>query len=236
MPRDEQVQRQARALGDPTRHRIFQLVVGAGGPIGVAALTEAVGLHHNAVRQHLAKLVDAGLVRESVAPVSGRGRPRLQYEPDPAARGRWVAHGPYERLSGWLAEVIRTGDDAFEVGRRVGRADTVVTGVDAAAGAAAPDPVAVLVDRMAADGFDPVLARRRDRIEITLATCPFESTAVADPDTVCELHRGIAVGVAETAGGVVVDELVRKDPRRANCRLRCHEVERTVEHVSEGAA
>ena len=37
-----------------------------------------------------------------------------------------------------------------------------------------------------------------------------------------QLHRGIATGVAESAGGIVVDELIAKDPRRADCRLRCH--------------
>jgi hypothetical protein len=56
-----------------------------------------------------------------------------------------------------------------------------------------------------------------------LRTCPFATTALADPDTVCSLHLGIAEGVAELADGrVVVDELIPHDPRRANCRLRLH--------------
>ena len=56
-----------------------------------------------------------------------------------------------------------------------------------------------------------------------LRTCPFASIALADPDTVCSLHLGIAEGVAEVAGGrLAVDELVPHDPRRAKCRLRLH--------------
>jgi hypothetical protein len=32
----------------------------------------------------------------------------------------------------------------------------------------------------------------------------------------------MAAGVAELAGGVVIDDLVRHDPRRGQCRLRVH--------------
>ena len=37
--RDRDVQRQAKALGDPTRHAIFRAVADAPGPVDVAALT-----------------------------------------------------------------------------------------------------------------------------------------------------------------------------------------------------
>lgn len=53
-------------------------------------------------------------------------------------------------------------------------------------------------------------------------TCPFATAALADPATVCDLHFGLAHGVAETFGGIVIDELVAREPRRGSCRLRCH--------------
>lgn len=220
------LQLQARALGDPTRHRIFRLVADAPQPIGVAELTREVGLHHNAVRQHLARLVEAGLVVESVAPPHGRGRPALRYVVDPTVESRWDVRGPFERLSWWLAEVIRTGDTPFEVGRRVGRRrrDRI-----AASGGDEVGGVDAVAAEMAVNGFEPQVRRRGDRVEIVLANCPFESAAAAEPGTICELHRGIATGVAEVAGGVVVDELVVKDSARAGCRLRC-----SVEPPREG--
>jgi DNA-binding transcriptional ArsR family regulator len=58
----QDVQREARALGDPTRHRLFRYIVDAPLPAGVSELTDHVRLNHNAVRQHLAVLKDAGLV------------------------------------------------------------------------------------------------------------------------------------------------------------------------------
>ena len=209
------MQQQARALGDPTRHGIFQYLVDADQPVTVAELTDHFGLNHNAIRQHLAKLLDAQLVVEDHEQSGGRGRPRLLYVVDPRAESRWGVAGPYERLSLWLSEMVRTGDTPVEVGRRVGRRRRLGPNVDG-------DPVAVIVDQMARHGFDPTVKRTGDKVELKLQTCPFASTALADPDTICELHLGIAEGIAERVDGLVVDELIPRDPRRANCRLRCH--------------
>ena len=210
-----ELQQQARALGDPTRHRIFRYVVDAGRGVSVAELTDHLGLNHNAIRQHLAKLVDAELLTETKDPAKNRGRPRYMYALDPRAESRWGVLGPYERLSLLLAEVVRTGDPPLEVGRRAG-------GRQRLGGSAGSEPVAELVDQMARLGFEPVSTRRGDDVEISLSTCPFSTAAVTDPDTVCALHLGMAQGLAEGLDGLVVDELVPRDPRRANCRLRCH--------------
>jgi len=194
---------------------MFRFIVDAGQPVDVADLTGYLGLHHNAIRQHLAKLVEAGLVVEATAPPTGRGRPRLWYTPSPSADSRWGLTGPYERLTLLLAEIIRTGDSPVDVGRRVGRQSSGVTSDDA-------DPVEALVGAMARHGFEPVAKRRGYQVEIVLGACPFETTALADPDTVCGLHLGLAYGAADAAGAVVVDELLMRDPRLGTCRLRCH--------------
>lgn len=208
------LQQEARALGDPTRHAIFQHLAGASGPVDVAALTQLLGVHHNAIRQHLAKLVDVGLVTESPAASGGRGRPRLVYEVGPGVESRWGVPGPYERLSLLLAEMVRTGQSAIDVGRAAGRRAAVSPG-------AAGDSVDLLATAMTRQGFEPEVRRRRGGTEIVLQVCPFASTALVDPDTVCALHLGMAEGVAEGTR-VTVDDLIRKDPRRAGCTLRLH--------------
>lgn len=215
------LQRQARALGDPTRHSVFRYVVDAGRPVFVAELVEHLGFNHNSIRQHLAKLVDAGLVREQTSPAQGRGRPRLVYMVAPATHERWGAVGPYEQLSMWLAEIVRTGDSPVEVGRRVG---AQVGGDEPGRESGGPtaDPIGEFVDRMAGLGFEPSVRRRGEGYDVTLHACPFSSTAVADPATVCDLHLGLAQGVASRISGLVIDELEAKDPRRAQCHLRCH--------------
>ena len=127
------IQQQARALGDPTRHRVFTYLVDADRPVGVVELTDHFGLNHNAIRQHLAKLSDAGLVVGTRVPTGGPGRPRVMYSVDPTASSRWGVTGPYERLSLMLTEIVRTGDSPEDVGRRTGaqyRSDAAVSAHD----------------------------------------------------------------------------------------------------------
>jgi len=209
------IQLQARALGDPTRHRIFEYLCDAAGPVGVAELTELCGLHHNAVRQHLATLVDAGLVAHATPLAGGRGRPRLQFVVDPSADSRWGVTGPYEKLAMLLTEVVRTGDTPVEVGRRAGARQRL------GAGAGVAEPVTWLTRQMAEQGFEPSVRTTGDRVDMTLQVCPFVSAVLTDADTVCQIHLGIAQGLAEAVGGIEVEELEPHDPRRAHCHLRC---------------
>lgn len=216
------LQIQARALGDPTRHEIFQYLADVDAAVDVAELTAHFELNHNAIRQHLARLVDAGLVTESAAPPTGRGRPRLRYVVDPSTESRWGVTGPYERLAMLLTEILRSGDTPVEVGRRAGSRQRLGEQLR-------DEPVTSFVEQMARQGFEPVLRRRGNAVDVTLQTCPFASAVLTDPDTVCELHLGLAQGVAEAVGGIVVDELEPKDPRRAHCRLRCRLTDSTDE-------
>ena len=219
------LQQQARALGDPTRHDIFRYIAESNGAVHVAELTEHFGFNHNAIRQHLAKLVDASLVTESTAAVTGRGRPRLAYEVDPTAESRWDITGPYERLALLLSEVVRTGDNPVDVGRRAGRRGRLG---DPSAPTSSSDPAAAIVDEMAQRGFAPRTRPSRDPAddasadtgEIVLENCPFATAALADPDTICALHLGLAHGAADRVEGLTVDELIPRDPRQANCVLR----------------
>lgn len=214
------LQQQAKALGDPTRHAIFRYIADADAEgdvdVDVAQLTADAGVNHNAVRQHLAKLVEAGLVVEGQRRGGGRGRPKLVYRIAPSAESRWGVPGPYERLSHLLAEIVRTGDTPVDVGRRSferrAGTETVADG----------DPVALLVDEMDRAGFQPTARRSDDHAVVSLGVCPFASTAATDPDTVCDLHLGMALAIADATEGLVIDELVRRDPHRAGCRLRCH--------------
>jgi predicted ArsR family transcriptional regulator len=205
------LQVEARALGDPTRHAVFRYLVDAGRPVGVAELTEHFGFNHNAIRQHLAKLVAAGLVLESTATAKGPGRPPLVYEVAPASSGRWDVTGPFERLSRLLLEIIRTGDSPVDVGRRAADQFRVA----APSGSALRDvPVA-----MSRQGFAPEVRAGRTVSDVVLHECPFASVARVDREVVCGLHLGIAEGLADGTDGVV-DELVAYDPRQAQCRLR----------------
>ncbi len=215
-------QQQARALGDPTRHRIFRYLAESAQPVGVGELTDYLGLNHNAIRQHLTKLVDARLVVQETAPPQGRGRPRLLFHVDPGADQTWGAGTAYQRLSLLLVDMLKTGDSAIEVGRRAASLELHVSGRDR------DHPIQALGKAMRRGGFDPVLTTDGDPAEFILRHCPFADTASADPQTICALHLGLAQGLADQLEGVVVDELEPHDPRQAGCRLRFHLVDNEV--------
>lgn len=207
---ETEIQREARALGDPTRYSIFRRIADADGPLSVAELTAFVGLNHNAVRQHLAMLKDAGLVSEERELRTRPGRPSLLYRLHPEAAGKWSTLGSYEWLARLLAEAVHEGASVRDVGRRDGRRRGASDGGDA-------------VDRMEVEllrgGFRPTRVDRATTTDFVLGRCPFEEVAATNPHEVCQLHLGLAEGLADSLGDVTVERLVKKDPRRAGCRL-----------------
>lgn len=209
---DEELQLEARALGDPTRHRLFRCIADARGPVGVAELTAFVRLNHNAVRQHLAVLKGARLVVEEVEERSRPGRPRLLYRLHPEASGRWGTASAYAWLASLLSDAVRRRQDPRQVGRQDGHRR-------AAEIAGSGERVDLLETEIARRGFRPTRIERGRRIEFVLGRCPFVDVADSDPDTVCQLHLGLAEGLTEGLGGFEVERLVAKDPHRAGCRL-----------------
>jgi predicted ArsR family transcriptional regulator len=204
----DDAQREARALADPTRHAVYRHIADATAPVRVADLAASFAVHPNAIRQHLAKLEQASLVIRSATPTGATGRPAATYVAAPTE-----GQG-YEHLARLLAEVIRTGDQPYEVGRRRGR-----TQAEATRGTV--DATGALVEEMARLGFEPsVTPTGSGDVEIALHHCPFAGVAREDPAVVCALHEGIAAGIGEALGGIEVQGIEAHDPRRQPCLLR----------------
>ncbi len=218
-PFDQMSQADAEALADPTRFRLFDVLRRADGPMTVADLTAVVGVHHTAVRQHLAKLRDAGLVTEERAAPSGRGRPHLLYRIRLGQASGAGVSGAYQRLAVLLAAAVRSGRSAREVGREAGREVARETALEAQE-PDQQDPVRIVVDEAERLGFRPAVEDTDTGVDVVLRHCPFRDVAADDPETVCSLHLGMAEGVAEEAGGLDVLGMVVNDPYRAGCRMQ----------------
>ena len=212
MVNEDETQLKARALGDPTRYQLFRYIVDAEQPVGVSELTEYIQLNHNAVRQHLAVLKDAELVIDELEDRDRPGRPRLLYRLHPEAAGSWGTAGPYAWLAKLLGDALRRKLDPRQAGRQDGHrraADLAGTG----------DSSDLIEEEMTRRGFRPTRIEKGGRLDFVLKRCPFVEVAHEDPDTVCQLHLGLAEGLTEGLGGLSVDRLVAKDARRAGCRL-----------------
>ena len=206
------VQREARAVGDPTRYRLFRYIVDSDRPVGVAELTAYVQLNHNAVRQHLAVLKEAELVVEEVEIRDTPGRPRLLYRLHPEAAGKWETSGPYAWLAGLLSDAVKHKRSSREVGTQDGlRRGLEYSGIG--------DSVDAMEQELIRSGFRPTRSERGRQVDFVLGRCPFAEVAAGNPDTVCQLHLGLAEGLAQGLGGLTVDRLTARDPHRAGCRL-----------------
>jgi predicted ArsR family transcriptional regulator len=210
----ELVQRQARALGDPTRYDIFRFIAAASGPVRIATLAEYLGFNHNAVRQHLAKLTEAGLVTEERSSAITTGRPPLEFRLAPGAMGSWGAPGPYELLALLLLDIARGARTPADAGADAGRALAAMSVQGA-------DALDILETEMARRGFEPRRETNGPVTELVLERCPFLAAASASPEVVCEIHRGLAAGILE---GMHADRQVRdlivRPPAQAGCRLQ----------------
>ena len=214
MTTDEELLRQSRALGDPTRLAVFCYLRDAGGPVSVAELTRHFGLNHNAIRQHLAKLQGADLVVGERGAPTGPGRPPLRYRPSPGAAGRWGGTSPYETLSLMLLELVDGQSSPRDVGRRTGRQLARDYGPDA-------DALEIVEGVARRMGFEPRAVPTDSGADVVLEHCPLATTAAAAPGVVCELHLGIAEGIADVANDTAtIAELVVQPPHRAGCRIR----------------
>ena len=61
-----------------------------GGSATILELAEATGLHQNTAREHLHRLIEAGLVRSETIPRSGKGRPQLRYFAEDRAAAKYA--------------------------------------------------------------------------------------------------------------------------------------------------
>ncbi|MFT7648781.1 MAG: putative ArsR family transcriptional regulator [Candidatus Poriferisodalaceae bacterium] len=208
-----EMQRQAKALADPSRFRLFHHITEAEDPVGVAELTELLGFNHNAIRQHLAILVDAGLVAATNEIRTVRGRPRKQYSirADALHAFRSVS-GSYERLAELLLEVAATDSEPYDVGFRAGRPANASNSDETSETAT----VANLIRQLAVDGFEPI---ETDNSTITLSHCPFADVAVQNQSVVCELHRGLIDGQLAVHDRELTGDLSPRHPHDAGCRV-----------------
>lgn len=194
----------ARALADATRAELRRILVSSDKPMRVAELAEMLDVHHTVVRQHMKVLSDAGLVTSERLPVSSRGRPSTGW------RGVAIAPESYRQLSTMLVEAVRHGtsprDQGVVSGRRLG-------------GQGRPG-VEAIVTEAAVMGFRPRTRLRGDgRVDVILQECPYADVAEFDPHVVCDLHWGIAEGIAVACGDVVVEGFDVRPPHRAGCRI-----------------
>jgi predicted ArsR family transcriptional regulator len=128
----------------------------------------------------------------------GRPQHRWSLAPDAPSLGLEPPATPLlaSMLAGLATVAGASPEEAREVGEAQGRA--------AASDVDAEDCVAALVDELDRLGFDPALAADDETATVAFTRCPFAAFATANPQLVCNLHRGMVEGFVEAVGGATV--------------------------------
>lgn len=201
-PADDAVRH--RVLAVPSRAALLRALRRAAVPVTVQDLAAEVGLGVSTAREHLAALVDTGLVERTVEHRQARGRPHTLYAAavEPGDGERWVR----EHLSRVL--LAGYGRDLAAPGAAAQEAAVALAGTPPAAAAGDADPdvaregqLAALRAHFARLGYDPDTAP--DGTGVRLRRCPVLDLARERADVVCAVHLGLARTVLARAGGPV---------------------------------
>jgi predicted ArsR family transcriptional regulator len=156
-------------------------------------------LHPNTVREHLDRLIRAGLVVRARARPAGRGRPAWLYEATPVTSG---ASDYVDLATALSAAMLRVSPDP--------RHDAELAGEDwgrdlARRRQAAPttpeearDHVVAILDDL---GFAPRQDDPLDPSRVRLTRCPLLDAARRNPRIVCNVHLGMLRGALTEYGG-----------------------------------
>lgn len=185
-----------RLLGDPARLQIVEAI--ATEPRLISELTALTGLHRNTVREHLGRLIDAGLIAAEPSAPAGPGRPAVRYRLRdrlglPGAEQTLLINSLLRLVAGaYRAEASAEAEqEGYLLGRQLaaaGKPDTV--------DAALAQVIAILRDL----AFAPELESGDEVKRIALHRCPF---AVSPDDQrgtiICAFHLGLIRGVMDVA-------------------------------------
>jgi predicted ArsR family transcriptional regulator len=234
-------------LEEPTRRRLYEMVVAGGQPVGRDDAAEALGISRELAAFHLDRLAGAGLLdveyrRRNGKTGPGAGRPAKLYR---RASGEVAVSLParhYDLAADLMATAIERLDPGVgaEALAAVARERGAATGADARRTldrAEPPAGIETLVAALRDAGFEPDVDAEAGTVG--LRNCPYRALAGAHRDLTCGMNLAWAEGVIEGLASPVDVELA---PGAGRCcvvfhdRTRCEAVTTDGEHPAAGAA
>ncbi|MGN6518980.1 MAG: helix-turn-helix transcriptional regulator [Dokdonella sp.] len=165
----------------PTQQRLLRRLMLAPQGVTVETLCDALGISHNAVRQHLTALIAAGFVERGLALPSG-GRPQARYVL--RAEGRELFPRHYGLIATSVLEHLyassgKAGVQALlaTIGRELGAAaaERIATVDD-------DETARALAEQLDALGYEALAVHRDGETQVEAYNCVFHALAKAHPD------------------------------------------------------
>ena len=216
------------ALAEPTRRRLYELVVVADEPVGRDDAVAALGISRELAAFHLDRLVDAGLLQTTYRRRNGRtgpgaGRPAKLYSRADAAVELTLPTRRYGRAAELMATAIErlASASGLETLASVARERGAAVARDARQ-AAGPRSgrlrsVGGLVEVLRGAGYEP-------RVEpdgtVCLRNCPYDALVADHRDVTCGMNLAWADGLVDGLGIRGVE--VELEPEPGRCCVVIH--------------
>ena len=200
----------------PGQRSMLLVLSDLGEPATIQVLSEKTGLHANSVRETLAVLMDAGLVRRGQVPSASRGRPAWEYETSVPADITAVMK-EFTGFANSICHYLRSNgfDPALEA-RRIGmfwgeelvqdfgdhgqRHEAEIASMVDNNGLR--HPIAKLRILFSILGFGAVAGGEEQSISLTV--CPFSRDGKAPDPLICQMHSGM---LSSMLGKLTADHL-----------------------------
>ena len=226
-----------RALGDVSRFRMLEELRGRG-RLDSRELGRLLGLHPNTIRSHIEHLIQAGLVRATLAAAAGRGRPRVLYEAvidvvTPNDSG-------YRLLAQILASYLATIEQPQVVAESAGRAwGHYLTERPQPFARVSPNEAMEKVVKLFSElGFMPEAVESAGGRKILLHRCPFREVADSNQNVACAVHLGMLKGALAEMGAPLeatqLEPFVEPTLCVAHLRERAHRPLLRTRHAGAG--
>jgi predicted ArsR family transcriptional regulator len=198
-----------RALSDPSRVRILEVLQQTDEALDARQLGTRAGLHTNTARSHLRVLTEAGLVSARREERTRPGRPRVLYQAAAEPTDE-RALASYRLLAQILASSLGSEPDPSTRAEKAGQAwgAHLVRKPPPFTSISKQETLDEVVRLHEQHGFKAELRQAKRGQELVLKRCPFQEVATTYQTVVCSVHLGLIRGaLAELATGVEADRL-----------------------------
>jgi predicted ArsR family transcriptional regulator len=203
------------SLAEPARRDLYLYVAAQPGPVGRVQAAADTGMPRHAVKFHLDRLVDEGLLEVEFRRLSGRqgpgaGRPAKLYRRAAREVAITLPERRYDLAGRILAAAVHAADEGVGIRTAVARAAAEEGRAVGAHALAAGVPVS-LVAVLAAYGYEPRTVGDRT----VLPNCPFRILAADHTELICGMNLEFLRAMTEQLGLADVD--VRLEPTPGQC-------------------
>jgi predicted ArsR family transcriptional regulator len=213
------------ALAEPARRELYLYVVAQPEPVGRDEVAAQTGYPRHAVKFHLDRLVDEGLLEVEFRRLTGRrgpgaGRPAKLYRRAQREVAVSLPERQYDLAGQILADALQEASQGEPVQTAIAHAARAAGHRVAARTRAVTATPLSATDVLTACGYEP----RSVGDETQLVNCPFHSLAVGHTELICGMNLEFVTAMTEEAGLDDVD--VRLDPAPNRCCVTLHSIAR----------